>query len=53
MSVPECTLTHWLTKLGRIPLDDDVPIWNEPLWMEGLNDLGQVLEGITNAPDSA
>jgi hypothetical protein len=31
--------------------DDDAPIWREPPWLEGLNDLGEVLEGIQIALD--
>jgi hypothetical protein len=26
--------------------DSEPPIWNEPLWLAGLNDVGEVLEGI-------
>jgi hypothetical protein len=29
--------------------DKAAPIWHEPPWLEGLNDLGEVLEGIENA----
>jgi hypothetical protein len=29
--------------------DDEVPIWNEPEWMAGLNDVGEVIEAINVA----
>jgi hypothetical protein len=29
--------------------DDEAPIWNEPEWMAGLNDLGEVIEAINRA----
>ena len=29
--------------------NNDAPLWNEPPWLDGLNDLGEVLEGIQRA----
>ena len=29
--------------------DDETPLRNEPSWMEGLNDVGEVIEGINHA----
>lgn len=29
--------------------DDDAPIWNEPPWLAGFNDVGEVIEGINIA----
>lgn len=43
---PEDRIRH-LLGFGPVQSnDDDAPIWHEPPWLEGLNDLGEVLEGI-------
>jgi hypothetical protein len=31
--------------------EDEAPVWSEPPWLEGLNDLSDVLEGIHIALD--
>jgi hypothetical protein len=39
------------TTLLSVSDELEPPIWNEPPWLAGLNDLGEVLEGIRIAID--